>query len=170
MSKSGPGFFDRLLVDHLQPGATSISERAASFNVGKTQGNAVLVFNVDSEAGRKAIGLSKDSKACDGLVAVLSQDRQVLLFVELKGSDVKHAMEQLKATIGAVKETMHSQTWNQFKKIALIVRSGRSDRAPQSSQKKKKAQKDLIMYHGVPCLTEKSGDANLDKLIQLAGV
>jgi hypothetical protein len=93
-----------LLWDCLERRTTSCSERGTSASIQKQPGETILVFRTDSEAMRRAFGLQK---ACDRLFFYMKeQSRPNLIFVELKGTDVKRAAEQLKETILQVKRVL----------------------------------------------------------------
>ena len=86
-----------LLWDCLEPRITSCAERGTSASIQKQPGETVLVFRTDSPEMRRAFGLQK---ACDRLFFFMKeQSAPKLVFVELKGTDVKRAAEQLEETI-----------------------------------------------------------------------
>lgn len=95
-----------LFWECLERHVTKCSERGTSASIKKQPGETVLVFRTDSHEMRQAFGLEK---ACDRLFFYMKeQSAPKLVFVELKGTDVKRAAEQLEETVIKVKRVLGS--------------------------------------------------------------
>ena len=73
----------------------STSEKGKTYKVQFTEVKPSAVYTIDGN-------IIKDGNKCDKLVLIqsdISQNRWIEIFVELKGKDVDHAIEQLKATV-----------------------------------------------------------------------
>lgn len=73
----------------------SVCENGQTYRVTFAPGKKSAVYAIDG-------GIIKDTKSlkCDKLiVACLEQDKWFELFVELKGRDISHAIEQIEATV-----------------------------------------------------------------------
>ncbi|QDU39461.1 hypothetical protein Mal4_38060 [Maioricimonas rarisocia] len=159
--------FNRLLLDCLVPGTTSVNERKTRtmLTFKPAAGETILVFRVDSDEGKKLFEL-EDSLVADALLAVFRQGAQpILFFVELKGSDVEHAEKQLESTIAAASRKMKS-VWNEFEKYALLVRAG-SASAPSANKRRKKQQQEVREVAGVRLLYLRSrSNCSVDDVIR----
>jgi len=140
--------FNRLLLDGLVPGSSGVNENRAKFVLKRSGDETILVFRLDSSAGRQCLGLPGHSKAADALLAVFRKSRRpVLLFVELKGSDVKHGMQQLQSTVQTVKKVLGNQ-WSRFEAFAVVVRS--SGASPKLGRDIKRLQTQMLKTLNTP--------------------
>jgi hypothetical protein len=71
-------------------------------------GEKVLFFRMDQKPVRDSLGINKDDKICDGLVFYCRGNEKTCCFVELKGSKVNTAIEQVTHTFGRFKEEIQS--------------------------------------------------------------
>lgn len=149
-----------LLWDCLERRTTSCAERGTSASIQKQPGETVLVFRTDSDAMRRAFGLQK---ACDRLFFYMKeQSPPKLVFVELKGTDVKRAAEQLEETVIKVKRALGAMS-NAFASnenlLAVVVRGGAAPSAQHEIQQKFRRQV------GIP-LRVLSSPADLRKILE----
>lgn len=70
----------------------SVTEKGVNYNVEVEGTNIVIVYPIDGVA-------IKEGQRCDKFITVLNEDSGVALFLELKGGDISHAIEQLESTI-----------------------------------------------------------------------
>jgi len=95
--------FDFLLWNCVAPGKTSISEFGIKASLKPYEDECVLAFRIDCDEFRTHFGVRR---ACDGLFFVKTKNEDPLLvLVELKGSDVGHAVEQLHDTLDGLKRS-----------------------------------------------------------------
>ena len=112
--------FNFLLWECLIPGKTSISESGQSARIDPHGGECVLAFELDNQKFRDRFGVGR---VCDALFFYRrDQERPVLLFVELKGTDIAKAAEQLGQSLRAVKDTLQRNA--QYR--AVVVSRGRA--------------------------------------------
>ncbi len=89
-----------LLSDCLLPGKTSYEE-GVKIKLKPESGETVLFFNIDNQSNpncklRQLLGLnSEGQKICDLIVFYAKEDTKIICFVELKGSDIKTARDQV---------------------------------------------------------------------------
>ena len=149
-----------LLWDCLERRVTSCSERGTSASIQKQPGETVLVFRTDNDEMRRAFGLEK---ACDRLFFYMKEQSDPrLIFVELKGTDVKRAAEQLKETVIKVKRvlgTMASAFARTENLLAVIVSQGGAPRELE------KLQQDFRKHAGIPLKISRS-PADLRKFLE----
>src|SRR5262245_32924662 len=88
-------------LDH----GTSVAEERIELSIARRRDETILLFRTDSEKFRTHFyAPDGPQKACDALFFYKYADKPpVLVFVELKGANLAHALDQLKETIGAVK-------------------------------------------------------------------
>ncbi len=119
--------FNFMLWYSLSPGKTSYQEPGTGWGVQvrPAKDETILFFLTDSQQFRDYF---KDlENVADLLVFCKRADRNViLLFVELKGSDLEHAAEQLGQTIEAVRKNLPNPTHKKTDYRALILASGSS--------------------------------------------
>lgn len=149
-----------LLWECLEPRVTSCAERGTNASIQKQPGETVLVFRTDSDAMRRAFGLQK---ACDRLFFYMKeQSSPKLVFVELKGTDVKRAAEQLEETIIKVKRVLGAIS-NAFVRNdnlhAVVVSQGGVPRQLE------KLQQDFRKRVGIPLKISRS-PADLRKILE----
>ncbi len=77
---------------------TSFGERGKSVSVEPEAGEIVLFFRSDSPDFRSCVGLTSVEKACDIMVFYYKSPKMVICFVELKGSEIEKAHEQIRET------------------------------------------------------------------------
>lgn len=93
----------------------SISENRKKYLLHNDLSNYIAVFHVDG-----AMVQDKNTIKCDNLV--LDTTGMKAIFVELKGTDLAHALQQIKQTIDMMKEDIHN-----CNKYARIVTSNRTN-------------------------------------------
>jgi len=90
-----------LLSGCLLPGKTSHKEDGVEIRVEPTTGETVLFFSIDSEKNpncklRQLLGLDQAGmKSCDLIVFYATDSKKIICFVELKGSKIDVAKEQV---------------------------------------------------------------------------
>jgi hypothetical protein len=131
--------FTHLLWNCLAEGATSIEEEKLSANLEKRSDECVLVFEIDNPDFRKHFQ-AMDEKVCDGLffykkAALPGHDKTVpvVMFVELKGSDIDYAIEQLANTHRLV----HKKLTGRAVEYRAIVVSRQAPPAQDKSARKR---------------------------------
>ncbi len=96
-------------------------------------GSVALAFCLDGPAFRTASGLA-NGMCCDRLLLVVQkppekEPRLTLLLLEMKGRDHDHALEQLAATLNALRnflrERLRTLSFNRTRFVAVVI----SDRA-----------------------------------------
>ena len=97
--------FNTLLLTSLMPGA-SVSESGVSVGVERQADETVLFFKIDNTPVRKDLGIQEGEAGCDYVAFYSKENRIVLCFVELKGKDVKHAVEQIIHTYRRIQELL----------------------------------------------------------------
>ena len=104
--------FNTLLLTCLIPGA-SVSEHGGRVSVKPQSGEIVLFFVVDDQTNRDST-LRQDlgivGAICDCVVYYIKGDKKVLCLVELKGSNVDHAVEQIMNTFQYLKQSLEACT------------------------------------------------------------
>lgn len=70
----------------------SVTEKGVNYNVEIEGSNMALIYSIDGVAIR-------EGQRCDKFITVLNEDSGVAVFLELKGRDISHAIEQLESTI-----------------------------------------------------------------------
>jgi hypothetical protein len=89
---------DHLLFESLIPGVTKAEDKGSgshtSANLDSGRGESVLVFHLDNEKSRTRLGLS-NNKCCDFVFFFKSGSHCTLIFVELKGTDIASAEDQI---------------------------------------------------------------------------
>ncbi|MBK6465348.1 MAG: hypothetical protein IPF92_30740 [Myxococcales bacterium] len=117
--------FERLLWGCLDHG-TSISEEGLALAIDRRSGETILLFQTDSAAFRTSFYAAGSPQiACDALFFYKpGTERPVLIFVELKGANLPHALDQLKATILAVKPHVERAVPGSTRYLALVVSDG----------------------------------------------
>ncbi len=104
--------FNTLLLTCLIPG-TSVSEHSGRVSVKPQPGEIVLSFVVDDQTNRDST-LRQDlgivGPICDCVYYYIKGDKKVLCLVELKGSNVKHAVEQIINTFQRLKQSLGACT------------------------------------------------------------
>jgi hypothetical protein len=109
------------LLWHCLQDRTSFSEEARGVTIARQSDETILFFAPDGEAVRHQTRTYFNvSQFCDVIIFYQKTNRQVLLFVELKGGDIEHAVTQLRAAVGAVYE-MSPRRAQSCKLVAIIV-------------------------------------------------
>lgn len=70
----------------------SVSEKGVNYNVEVQEPNISIIYPIDGVAIR-------EGQRCDKFITVLNEDSGVAVFLELKGCDISHAINQLESTI-----------------------------------------------------------------------
>lgn len=105
---------------------SGITEERLALSIERQSNETILLFRTDNRAFRQHLYAPKDPQiACDALYFYKHGDRpSVLIFVELKGANLPHALDQLQATIGAVKPRIEAAMPNTTKYLALVISDG----------------------------------------------
>lgn len=117
--------------------ATQVSEKGIGLSIERKSGETILLFRTDSKEFREHFYAPGDPQiACDRLFFYKYADNPpVLIFVELKGANLPHALEQLKQTIGVVKPRVEQAVRKSSKYLALVVSDGASPTTRASKQR-----------------------------------
>ncbi len=95
--------FDYLLCNCLVPDSTQHAEQGRGIRIARLAGETILLFTPDEkrvrEMTRQYFGVPQ---FCDVIIFYQKLSKQVILFVELKGSKVEDAIVQLGSAIDAV--------------------------------------------------------------------
>jgi hypothetical protein len=116
-----------LFRECLQKG-TSVSESGRSASLDRRPGECVLLFKTDCPRFRSVFGVG-DRPLSDAVfyykAAAGADTQQALIFVELKGTDVAHALEQLRTAVEVVRKKMPEleTSWS-FRWVAVVVTRG----------------------------------------------
>lgn len=144
--------FNPLFLTCLSP-KTSFSEKGGNVGIKPQSGEQVLFFVIDQESNDSStvhLDLEVKGPICDLLVYYGKGSKKVLCFVELKGSDVSHAVEQIVNTHGHFKKALISAT--KGKKCAPccadIIYRARIHLHGSSPQETKKYGKKLEQHFG----------------------
>ena len=70
----------------------SVSEKGVKYNVEVEGSLTVAVFPIDGVA-------IKEGQRCDKFITILNEKSGMAIFLELKGGDISHAIDQLESTI-----------------------------------------------------------------------
>ena len=70
----------------------TVAENGRKYSVDIVNGAESVACQIDGDAIR-------DGNKCDKFVAAVKDDNGIAIFVELKGKDITHAIEQLEATV-----------------------------------------------------------------------
>jgi hypothetical protein len=109
-------------LDH----GTAIHEDRLGLSIERRGGETILLFRTDSKEFRSRFYAADAPQiACDALFFYKNGDHPpLLIFVELKGAHLVHALEQLEATIGAVKPRIEQAIRGTARCLALVVSDG----------------------------------------------
>jgi len=112
--------FDELLWNCLIPGAASAKEQGIGIALERS-GATVLFFRCDCDEFRSEFDVPR-AQVCDLLVYYCRDPKSpVLLFVELKGSDLLRAVAQIRSAQATLKSHISERHWKRAKIKALIV-------------------------------------------------
>jgi len=143
--------FEWLFHHCLKCDEMSHEEEGKRVTLKRTAGETVLFFTVDGKPFDALHG--NNTPRCDLLVARKQRNREGanLLFVELKGSDLGKAVQQLGKTIDLVRNAMDRAVWDATRKAALVVMSGGSPPDQKDVQKKflESRQMSLLIKSGI---------------------
>ena len=70
----------------------SVTEKGVNYNVEIEGVSIVTIYPIDGVA-------IKEGQRCDKFITVLNENTGVAVFLELKGGDISHAIDQLESTI-----------------------------------------------------------------------
>lgn len=120
-------------LDH----GTAVREDGIGLSIDRKQGETILLFRTDSKEFRSRFyAASAPQVACDALFFYKNGDHPpVLVFVELKGAELTHALKQLEVTIGAVKSRIEQAIKGSTKYLALVVSDGAGPKARLDKQR-----------------------------------
>lgn len=139
------------LADCLCSG-TAEHEKGKSVRIEPKADEVVLLFKTDHATARKYLGITAASDVV--FLYVRHQQPPRLVFVELKGSDLKKAADQLSNTIAAVKRRLTQiigpSRANVVRMTALVVFSGAVPKANFG-----KIQKDFFSSTGIALNTQR---------------
>jgi hypothetical protein len=125
--------FNQLLCKCLLTDQTSVREEGISARLVKQSGECVLAFRLDSAEFRKAFRIEND-RVCDHLFFYKrSSEDPILLCVELKGSALGRAADQIATVIRLLKKELAKLSVH-FR--AVIVSNGRVPRQFTETQKR----------------------------------
>ncbi len=134
--RSGTVAIEPLLWFCLAQG-TSIEEQGLKLSIRPNGDETILVFGTDcAEFRRSFYAPEADQLASDALFFYKRADKQpVLVFVELKGRNIDHALKQLRATILAVKRGVEAALGGATTCLALVVSDGATSKTRQNKQR-----------------------------------
>lgn len=90
-----------LLSGCLLPGETSFGESGGKVRIQPKSGETVLFFSIDDQSNsncgfRQILGINQENmKICDLIIFYANNNQRIICFVELKGSDLKTAVQQV---------------------------------------------------------------------------
>src|SRR5262245_16617401 len=117
--------FELLLWRCLDPGRTSFGEQGLSAQIKPEGKETVLVFHSDTEIFRDTFGLSPEDNVSDAIFFYKKEaSRPIVLFLELKGTDIEHARKQLTMVIKVVRDKMGAGVRSETDYRAIILTSG----------------------------------------------
>jgi hypothetical protein len=142
--------FSHLLFEALLPGQTLAEDKRrecqTSADLKRGPNETILLFRLDQDSTRSRLGLS-DRKCCDHLYFLKSATRTMLIFVELKSTNLDEAENQILNAHNAI--CKHSNVKNQsFQTVALVVsRKG----TPQNVKKRQSEmrKRGIHLYFGI---------------------
>jgi hypothetical protein len=110
---------------------TSLSEEGKSASIARRNDETILMFLTDSDVVRRELGIKR---ACDAVFVYIRQRaRPILLFIELKGSDIQGAADQIRFTAEGVRKLVNSDFSTTFPNPddmrAVVVFSGSAPRS-----------------------------------------
>lgn len=115
---------------------TASDEKGKSVRIQANEDETVLLFRTDTDAARQYLGISK---ASDLLYFYMrNQQTPKLVFVELKGSDLKKAADQLSVTIKAVRGVLQKRVGTAAQSVrveAVVVFSGSTPKSLDDLQR-----------------------------------
>src|SRR5437868_1197511 len=92
------------LISCLQTG-TSFSEQGKSVSIMRRNNEIVLMFATDSQLVRDVLGVAR---VCDAVFVYMQYlSRPILIFVELKGKNIKDAADQINSTIRGARSLLN---------------------------------------------------------------
>ncbi|MEM8640166.1 MAG: hypothetical protein AAGG51_15310 [Cyanobacteria bacterium P01_G01_bin.54] len=118
--------FDALLfsADCLLMGQTSYGENKSRVSLKTESEETILFFRTDSNTFRRIINATNE-KVCDLVILYANQNRRVICFCELKGSQVNDAKEQIINTHRLLMQYFTKQNlFLSLESKAIIVPSG----------------------------------------------
>jgi hypothetical protein len=127
--------FHSVVAACLHPG-TAAKEKGKSVRIDLKKDETVLLFRTDSNEAKAYLGI----KTASDFVYFYMKDQHTpkLVFVELKGSDLAKAAEQLQATIGAVRDLLAKRVGALAKSLrvdAVVVFSGSAPKSLDDVQR-----------------------------------
>jgi len=116
---------------------TSISEQGIELSITRRSGETILLFRTDSEKFRRHFYDPDGAQiACDALFFYKYEGHPpVLIFVELKGANLTHALDQLRATINPVKRSVEQVLRGRTSYLALVVSDGAGPTTRKNKQR-----------------------------------
>lgn len=123
--------FNTLLLNCLKSG-TSFSENGVGVSIRPQSNETTLFFSIDEQSNPNSTfrkDLSINGGLCDLIIFHVEHniDERVFCFVELKGGDTKHAVEQVINTFDAVKAKINKdKMFNDVKWKAYVLTTGSS--------------------------------------------
>ena len=148
--------FNLLLLSSLKR-ETKLSDHGHTVFIRPKQDEHILFFDIDNDTSALRAALQERMRQiniCDGLIFYQSGSKQILCLVELKGSDIEHAVHQILNTYNflqeLLKESLQStkvgrSLLSQVTWYAYICQRKRSS-APSMKSNKHKIQKYQHIY------------------------
>jgi hypothetical protein len=116
---------------------TSFADGGPGIRIEPQAGEKILFFKTDGDECRRLLAMAINDAICDALVFYrLDLNRPIFLFVELKGSDVLHAVEQIESTAAAVRKWLPAGLARPIER-GLVVSSGSAPRGGSAAIKTK---------------------------------
>jgi hypothetical protein len=125
--------FNTLLLTSLHHG-TSASESGITVNAEPQRGETILFFRTDNSIVRQNLNMTK---VCDYLVfyARKNEQKKVLCFVEMKGTRLEDATEQIIKSYQHINELLRSSSFQQLQYILWKAYICTDGQAPKEIQK-----------------------------------
>jgi hypothetical protein len=151
--------FDHLLFESLRPGKTLAEDRRSgcltSADVERNGGETVLLFGLDDDSTRKRLGLS-DRRCCDFMYFLKNRNQSLLVFVELKSTNIESAAEQIANAHHAIRQHSAFVKSRATRARAVIVSSLGTPRDGKAIQQRMR-KRGIDLYFGTsrkghPCL------------------
>ncbi len=129
--------FNTLLLTCLSAG-TSFTEAGVQVGIRPEPGETILFFSIDDQSNvtcqfRKNLKIK--GPLCDLLILYSRRDKTTLCLVELKGKNLKHAVEQLSNTFHALRSKLRKPLADQIVWKACIRQQGHSPKETKHLRK-----------------------------------
>jgi hypothetical protein len=154
--------FNSLMISCLSP-QTSLTECGKTISVDREPREVVLFFKTDDASNpnstlREELGI--EGAMCDCIIFYSKDTSKVICFAELKGSDVKHAIDQILNThsyfSSALNKTLKSKGCKNQAKLLRYKACIRFHGSSPPNIKAFKTRLDSVFGNGNYCLTHKN--------------